>query len=88
MIASADSSLFHAHGIRLIHHIHAAQLGAHPLRGVAIVVVEHSTEPLAPPDLAGASHVRRIGHDEPVAESLVMAFKMIMRGEFLDRFSQ
>ena len=55
---------------------------------VSIVVVEHPTEPLAPPDLAGASRVRRIGHDEAVAESLVIAFNMIMRGKFLDRFSQ
>ena len=58
------------------------------LGGVSIVVVEHPTEPLAPPDRAGASRVRRIGDDQPVTESLMMAFKMIMRGKFLNRFPQ
>jgi hypothetical protein len=57
------------------------------LRCFSIVVVEHPTEPLAPTDLAGVSHVRRIGHDKTVTESLVMPFHVIVRGEFLDRFS-
>jgi hypothetical protein len=47
------------------------------LRCFSIVVVEHPTEPLAPTDLAGGSHVSRIGQDEAVAESLVIAFNMI-----------
>ena len=53
---------------------------------VTIIVIEHSAEPLTSPDLARVAYVRRIGQDEPVTESLVMAFKMIMSGEFLDRF--
>src|SRR5262249_48876956 len=72
-----------------IHSSHTCSTtGSRSLRGVAIVVVEHSTESFTPPDLAGTSQVRRIGHDEPVAESLVMAFSVIMNRKFLDTFSQ
>src|SRR4051812_38686645 len=60
--------LFHGFD-RDVHGIHigcsnARRLtGSHePLRGVTIVIVEHSTESLAPPDLTGASRVRKIRH--------------------------
>ena len=58
------------------------------LRCLSIVVIQHSTEPLATLHLAGASRFRRIGQDQAVAEPLVIAFSVIMRGEFLDRFAQ
>ena len=58
------------------------------LRGVTMVIVEHPTESLPPPNLTGVFTMHRIAHDEAVTEPLVMAFKMIMRRKFLNRFSQ
>ena len=45
-------------------------------------------ESVAPPDLTGASHMGQIGPDETITEPLVVAFKVIMCGEFLNRFPQ
>ena len=58
------------------------------LGSVSIVVVEQPTEPCPTADLAAVSRMRRVGQDQSVAESLVIAFMVIMRNKFLDRLAQ
>src|ERR1700692_4678033 len=55
---------------------------------LAIVVIQHATQSLSPPYASSIRQVTRRGSDQAVAQPLVVAFVMIMRSEFVNRFAQ
>src|SRR5215813_8579169 len=57
-------------------------------RRLTIIVVQHSAQPLAPLDRSVASAVRLFLHDQPVAQSLMVALPVIMLHEFADGLPQ
>src|SRR5215471_8121632 len=59
-----------------------------PSRRLTIIVVQHSAQPLTALDRSVASAVRLFLHDQPVAQSLVVALPVIMLHEFLDGLPQ
>jgi len=56
--------------------------------GFAAVVIQHSAESLAFPQLSGGLHGSFGCHDQAIVESLVVSFHVVMRYEFSDRVSQ
>jgi hypothetical protein len=60
---------------------------AESLRRGAVVVVEHATQSLAPPDCSALASMLFVRNDQSVAETLVISFTMIMLNEILNPFA-
>ena len=54
----------------------------------AVVIVQHSAQPLAAQHCSRMTRLAFIWHDQPVAETLVVSLAVIVRREFVDRLPQ
>src|SRR5215467_11895869 len=59
-----------------------------PSCGLPIIVVQHPAQPLTALNRSTITSMRVIRDDQPVAETLMVAFCMIMRDEFVNPFAQ
>ena len=55
-----------------------------PTGRLAIVIIDHSAQPLTALDRSCPAGVKPIRHDQPVVQPLVVVFVMIMASEFVD----
>jgi hypothetical protein len=54
----------------------------------SMVIVQHSAQALTPPDCSHLSEMARFWKDQPVSQTLVIAFFVIMCHELVSRFAQ
>jgi len=55
---------------------------------VAVIVVQHAAPSIPPPDGAAARCKTWVGCNQPVSESLVVPFSMVMSQKLMHRFPQ
>src|SRR5262249_17762691 len=83
-----DWSGFTTIAVRLTVIIRVSARRTFPSCGLPIIIVQHPAQPLAAQNRSTITSMRLIRDDQPVAETLMVAFCMIMRDEFVNPFAQ